>query len=143
MKKNAFITWTSILLILLWTYASSSKLLNFEGSKIEMGDQVFPLWAGEIMVWLVPAIELAIAGLLIFERTRFKGIVASLGLLLVFTGYIVLIKLNYFGYIPCSCGGVISTLSWEAHFLFNMVFIVLSAMAILAERIKINSEGRT
>ncbi|HEY1009841.1 MAG TPA: MauE/DoxX family redox-associated membrane protein [Sphingobacteriaceae bacterium] len=88
-----------------------------------------PAAIGEVLVWAVPVVELFTAGLLVFEKTRLKGLIASLILLLAFTVYIALIQFNYFGYVPCSCGGVISKLSWEGHFLFNMVFIVLAGIA--------------
>lgn len=128
------------LLIFLWVYAAMSKLLDYDTARDEMLKQVFPVWISTILVWLVPLCELVVAGLLLFERTRTGGIIASLILLIAFTGYIALIQLNYFDYVPCTCGGVISKLTWEEHFLFNMAFIVLSGTAlILREHEKILS----
>ncbi len=42
------------LLILLWVYASFSKLLNFELSKGEMLNQVLPDNIAIMLTWLVP-----------------------------------------------------------------------------------------
>jgi hypothetical protein len=46
----------------------------------------------------------------------------------------VLIKLNYYGKIPCSCGGAIAHLSWTQHFFFNLFFIILSAIALYIKK---------
>jgi hypothetical protein len=32
--------------------------------------------------------------------------------------------------LPCSCGGIISKLSWKQHIIFNLFFIVLSVIGI-------------
>lgn len=137
MNVKAYISISStinFLLILLWTYAAASKLADYETSRGEMLNQALPQWLEEILVWGIPMIELFTAGLLLFRKTRFYGTIMSVCLLIIFTGYIALVKLNYFDYVPCSCGGVIGSLSWEEHFLFNMVFIVLAATAVLIER---------
>ncbi len=124
----------NFLLILLWTYAAASKLADYETSRGEMLNQVLPEWLEEILVWAVPAIELFTAALLLFSRTRFLGTVLSLCLLLSFTIYIALVQLNYFDYVPCSCGGVIGELTWEQHFVFNLLFILIAATGMLLEK---------
>lgn len=124
----------TFLLILLWTYAAASKLADYETSRGEMLNQALPEWLEEILVWAVPAIELFTAALLLFNKTKFASTVLSLFLLISFTIYIVLIKLDYFAYVPCSCGGVISELTWEQHFVFNLLFIVLAATGLLLEK---------
>jgi hypothetical protein len=75
-----------------------------------------------------------VAGMLIFKRTLLKGLWASLFLLTLFTGYIILIKLNYYGTIPCSCGGVLKDLTWTKHLFFNLFFMGISIVGILLER---------
>ncbi len=123
----------NFLLILLWTYAAASKLADYETSRGEMLNQALPQWLEEILVWGIPMIELFTAGLLTFRKTRFYGTVISLFLLIIFTGYIAMVKLNYFDYVPCSCGGVIGSLSWEQHFVFNLFFVVLAATGLVLE----------
>ncbi|MEJ7693835.1 MauE/DoxX family redox-associated membrane protein [Daejeonella sp.] len=129
------ISLTSInsLLILLWTYAAVSKLSDYQTSRREMLNQALPSWLEEILVWGVPLIELFTAALLLFGKSRLYGTFLSLCLLISFTIYIGLIKFNYFDYIPCSCGGVIGSLSWEQHFVFNLIFIVLAATGVILE----------
>ena len=118
-------------MILLWTYAAVSKLADYQTSRGEMLNQALPKWLEEILVWGVPSIELFTVALLLFNKTKLYGTLLSLFLLISFTIYIALVEFNYFDYVPCSCGGVISSLSWEQHFVFNLIFIVLAATAVL------------
>lgn len=133
-RVHLFITSSiNFLLILLWTYAAASKLAAYEASRDEMLNQALPNWLEQILIWFVPLIELFTAGLLLFTKTRIYSIYLSIFLLFTFTAYIALVKLNYFDYVPCSCGGVIGTLTWEQHFIFNLFFILLAATGLLLE----------
>ncbi len=126
------ITLTSInvLLIFLWTYAAMSKLLNYEQSRAQMMDQAFPAAINKLLVWAVPATELFSASLLLFNRGRKPGLVASAALLSAFSIYIILVMSRSFDHIPCSCGGIISSLSWGQHLVFNMSFLTLTLFAL-------------
>lgn len=133
-KPEMYVQLISCMLILLWVYAATSKLMDFDRSRGEMLNQALAPWLEKILVWAIPLTELSITALLLFKQTRLQGIILSLVLLLIFTAYIVLVKLNYFDYVPCSCGGIMSKFSWEGHFIFNMAFIVLAATAWLLQR---------
>jgi hypothetical protein len=119
------------LLILLWSYASLSKLVNFDLSLSQMKNQIFPIWLSEILSYVIPLTELAVAVLLIFKKTQKTAFLLSTFLLITFTIYIIMILLNFFGRIPCSCGGIISSLTWSQHFLFNSSFLGLSLFGIV------------
>lgn len=123
LKPGTYIQLISCLLILLWVYAAMSKLLSFERSRMQMMNQVFPAAMNRILLWAVPITELFITGLLLFSRSRKTGLVLSIILLSLFSGYILLVMLNIFNRIPCSCGGIISELSWGQHLVFNLVFL--------------------
>jgi hypothetical protein len=69
---------------------------------------------------------------LIFKRTRLAGLYLSFFLMLLFTGY-VFIMLRYSSYLPCSCGGVLSMMTWKQHFIFNLVFTGLSLAGIIVQ----------
>ncbi len=47
-----------------------------------------------------------------------------------FTVYIGLVLTGLFGRVPCSCGGVLSSLGWEAHFLFNVCILALAVIGV-------------
>lgn len=50
----------------------------------------------------------------------------SVILMLIFTLYVALILLNAFEYIPCSCGGIMESLSWNEHLLVNLLFLAVA-----------------
>lgn len=128
-KKNLIVEIISYLFIMLFVYAAVSKLLDFEQFRVQIGQ--FPL-LGALANYIapgVPAIELLIAILFFFPKLRLSGLLASLTLLLIFSGYILYV-LIFANSIPCSCGGVIASLSWSQHLLFNIGFVFLALLGI-------------
>lgn len=118
------------LLILLWIYASLSKLTDIDQFTREIKQQHLPLLTAQTVVWLLPAIELITATLLIFPEWRRTGLLLSSILMFIFTIYIILVLSGYFKNIPCSCGGVLKHLGWRNHLIFNIFFLVLGIMGI-------------
>ncbi len=125
-----------LLLFLLFVYAAGSKLADYKYFEFQMNAQPFDDKYTPYLVFGIPALEFLIGGLLIFRRTMIWGLWASLGLLLIFTGYIVLIELNYYGTRPCSCGGVIGRLTWTQHLFFNLFFIAINAIGLILTRMR-------
>ena len=119
------------LLTFLWVYAVVSKLAAYDRNHEGILNQAISPSLEIMLEWVVSLVELLAAALLLFSKTRLKGIVLSLFLLISFTIYIALVKLYYFYHIPCPCGGLISKLSWEGHFVFNMVFILLAGTVLI------------
>ena len=118
------------LLVLLFVYAASSKLLDFTQFRVELGKSpLITAFAGFVAL-TVPGIEIGIALLLAFPRFRLLGLYASFSLMALFTAYIFYI-LRFSPYVPCSCGGVLQHMNWQTHLLFNVVFLVLSALGVL------------
>jgi len=79
--------------------------------------------------WLVPLAEILVAILLIVPRTVKWGLYSFLGLVILFTVYI-LSMLLWADKLPCHCGGVIEKLSWTQHIWFNLAFIALAIFAL-------------
>jgi putative oxidoreductase len=134
MSRKVLIEIISSLLILLFVYAGVSKWLDFKGFTGEMNNQPFPNWMTPGLVWTIPLLEVIIALSLIFERTRTKGLYASLLLMTAFTVYTITVLMHFFSYVPCSCGGVIKKLTWEQHLFFNLFFVAISLIAILLKK---------
>ncbi|WP_207531803.1 MauE/DoxX family redox-associated membrane protein [Desertivirga arenae] len=120
-----------LLLSLVYTYSSLSKLQNFEETKRQMLNQPVPDWLAIILAWFIPAVELLTVILLFFPKTRTLGFKLSTGLLLAFTFYVVMALLDLLGDTACTCGGLISYLSWDAHLLFNITLLILSITGLL------------
>lgn len=128
MKLNAT-SLISILLLFLFAYTGSSKLIDHKAFAAVL-EQVPLIGRGAgVVVILLPLAELLIALLLLFESTRLMGLYASLVLLSVFTGYLIYMVL-FVPHLPCSCGGVIGKMSWRQHIGFNVIFMVLTVMGI-------------
>src|SRR5882757_4227483 len=106
-RRQVVLESISALLIMLFMYASISKFMDFQRFYGEMNNQPLPNSWTPFLVWTVPSLEIAISLALIFERTRTVGLIASLGLMTLFTIYTGAILLHFFAYVPCSCGGVI------------------------------------
>ena len=130
MKKNTIVEIISCLLLFLFVYAALSKLLDYDKFKYQLSQSPFITHISWLVIWAIPLGEIAISILLVIKRTRVTGLYLSYFLMLLFTGYIF-IMLRYSSYLPCSCGGVLSNMSWNQHFVFNLAFTGLSAAGII------------
>src|SRR5690242_6071613 len=133
MKQKIVTEIISFLLTLLFVYAASDKLLEYSRFKDQLSVEPFIAAYKNIIAWLLPVIELAIAVVLAVKNTRLYGLYASLLLLIIFTAYIMGMLLSATS-LPCSCGGAISGLSWQEHLLFNLFFIAISTAGIVLKR---------
>lgn len=129
--RKLFVDITIALLIVLFLHTALSKFLDFKGFVFDLNNQPFPNNFTPFLSWFIPSAELAIVVLLLFERTRSAGLLASLILMAAFTIYTSLVLLDFFDYVPCSCGGVVRYLNWTQHFFFNLFFVVITSVAIL------------
>lgn len=129
MKKDTVIKIICILLVFLFAYAAVSKLLDYSTFRVQLGQSPFITSFANIIAWVLPVVELAVAVSFAFSNLRLYAFYAALFLLSFFTAYLVAM-LNFSYYIPCSCGGLLSSLSWGQHIVFNIVFIILSLTGI-------------
>ncbi|MCX2681940.1 hypothetical protein OOZ15_18460 [Galbibacter sp. EGI 63066] len=120
----------SMLFILLFVYAAVNKLWDLENFRIQLGQSPMLTSMGDWVAWIVPAIELVIAGMLIVPRLRHTALYAAFSLMTMFTAYIYII-LTYSPYVPCSCGGILEKMGWKEHLIFNSVFVLLAMTGIL------------
>lgn len=129
--KGILVEVISVLFILLFVYAGTTKLM--EGHMFYDNIRNSPILGGETMAsigsWFIPLSELTVALLIAWRRTRLIGLYGALGLMLLFTGYTAAI-LFLASYVPCSCGGVITLLTWEQHFVFNIIFLLMAIWGI-------------
>ncbi|MBA4166092.1 MAG: hypothetical protein H0X41_00850 [Chitinophagaceae bacterium] len=123
--KEFFLDALNLITIAMWGYAAFSKLYVFNNFRFQLLGHPMLLSHATFFAGLVPILEIVIACLLIFPITRKAGALASLSLLILFTMYI-LYMFGFYPHQPCSCGGIISRLSWSQHILFNMLFIFIS-----------------
>ena len=117
---------------LLFIYAAASKLLDFEKFKVQIGQSAMLTDYAGVLAWLVPAAEIVIAVMLVFEGLRLPGLFAAFGLMMMFTAYIVVV-LTFAERVPCARGGILEKMSWLEHLVFNIVFLVLAGIGVNLE----------
>ena len=137
-NKKRFVDIVVLLLVVLFLHTAISKFLDFGGFIHDLNNQPFSNTFTPFLKWMIPLTEIAIVVTLLFERTRAIGLYASLVLMTLFTIYTALVLLHVFAYVPCSCGGVVSYLSWPQHLIFNLFFVVITTIAI-----KLNKSNET
>lgn len=142
MKRKLATEIISLLFIFLFVYAGLSKLMDVEKFRIEIGQSPLLTKMASFIAWFIPLSEIAVTVLLAIPRFRMIGLLASFGLMVLFSSYIVAI-LGFSENIPCSCGGVLASLGWTEHLIFNGVFVVLAAAGILFSSPKEDQEIHT
>ena len=132
MNQKTIINIIVILFIILFLYTGISKIMDYSIFKEQIA--ISPLLApvSQFVAIILPWVEFLIILLLIVPKWRLTGLYASLGIMVIFTIYIIAI-LNLNDRLPCSCGGVIELLSWKQHILFNSLFLSLGLVGIILE----------
>lgn len=131
--KSALCNVLHFCFVLLWVYAATTKLLEFDRFKVQMSQVDFLKPLAGILVWIIPLIEYSLAALLLVSGTRRLGLLGSTILMSLFTIYIAGM-IHFSPQLPCSCGGIINTLTWQQHLLFNLLFTGLGITGVLLQR---------
>ena len=128
--QTVFLDVVCFLYIVLFTYASISKLIDFENFQTQLGQSPLLSAYATYTPFLVIIVELGLVIGLALPVSRIKALNLSMGLMTAFTTYIILI-LNFSSFIPCSCGGILEKLGWTEHLIFNLFFIVIGGCSLL------------
>jgi len=129
MKTDRILSILSACLILLFVYTAVNKMFSIPSLKIVLRDYPFIGGMAPLMSWLLPVVELIVAGLLFLPFSRIIGFYAALVLMIAFTLYVtymVFFTSHHF----CTCGGILQKLSWPEHLIFNLFFLLLSITGI-------------
>ncbi|MBC9797711.1 MauE/DoxX family redox-associated membrane protein [Sinomicrobium weinanense] len=127
--RNVIVEIICYLFIFLFLYAAFSKLMDVQQFQVQMSKSPLITQFSGLMAWAVPILEIIIAIFLFIPRLRLIGLYASFSLMFVFTGYIFIIQ-NFSPYVPCSCGGILNSMGWTEHFIFNIGFTLLAVFGI-------------
>jgi uncharacterized membrane protein YphA (DoxX/SURF4 family) len=132
MKKINFLDVIVFLLIVLFVYAATTKVLDYDLFEAQIGKSPLLTRFAKFFAIGVPAIEVILGVMLAIPRLRLFGLYGSFCLMFLFTGYIFFI-LNFSPYVPCSCGGILSSMGWKEHLVFNIGFTLLALVGIVLE----------
>jgi len=128
--QKALLELICLLYILLFVYAAVSKLLDFQVFQIQLRQSPLLSSFADWVSWSIPLLEIGIALLLLFPKTRYQALYSAFALMVLFCAYIYII-LNYSAFIPCSCGGILEKMDWNEHLIFNIIFVVLAVIGII------------
>lgn len=84
----------------------------------------------EAVTLCIPLLEIIIACFLLFPPLKEAGMLLSFLLLLVFTVYTGYILVSPYP-TPCTCTGIVDSLSWKQHFMLNLLLLLLNLWLIL------------
>jgi putative oxidoreductase len=130
MIRKTTLTIITASLIILFSYTAISKLVAFRIFNSQLAMQPLPAWSIWPLTLLIPISELAVTALLLIKSTRVWGLYMSATLMAGFTTYMGLVIADFFGKTPCSCGGVLQQMGFEAHLAFNLFFLTISLIGI-------------
>lgn len=130
-NKKLIVDGVSILLMLLFAYASISKLFILEAFQGQlMESPLFPRALIPLISILVPASELVVVLLLLFKQTLKAGLYFSFLLMSTFTFYLIALVIASGDIAPCSCGGILESLDFKTHIIFNAVYCALPSIGL-------------
>lgn len=131
MRKENLINLIAAIFILLFSYTAVSKFQDYERFVFQMRLAPLPLMntIAPVLGVITPILESIIVLLLLFRNTRALGIYSSLILMLLFEIYVGGMLATGKN-LPCTCGGIISSMSWKVHFAFNALFILIGAFGV-------------
>lgn len=132
--KLKFVEFTSYFFILLFCYASVSKIMDFDNFQVQIGQSpLLSAYAGVISYGVI-LVEVVIVIFVSIKKLRTIGLYGSTAIMSAFTIYIFLI-LNYSDFVPCSCGGILESLGWTEHLFFNLFCVIIGTIAVfISER---------
>ncbi|OJV22619.1 MAG: hypothetical protein BGO21_05545 [Dyadobacter sp. 50-39] len=109
-------------------------MIDYTAFRGQMLNQAFPSWVAHLLIWLLPPAELLAVLMLTTQSLRLAGMWLSTLMMSAFTVYIGLVLIDFYDRAPCSCGGVVSQLSFQGHFVFNLFFLALSILGVMLAR---------
>lgn len=128
-RRQTIVEIISALFILLFLYTAINKSMNIQSTaRVLAKSPFFPAYS-LIIAWTVVIMEYVVAAMLFFHKTRKAGLYLSFWLMAGFTAYIAYMK-AFVPDLPCSCGGVISGMTWNQHLVFNIFFTLLALAGI-------------
>lgn len=133
-NSKTFVLTCSFLLAILFAYAAISKLVIYKTFVSQLNESPIVNGFENILAWLVPGVEIIVAAMLLLPKTRLAGLWCSLMLMFAFTAYVFAIPMFFDHNKPCSCGGIISRLSWEQHFYVNLAFTGLALAGVFLSK---------
>jgi hypothetical protein len=120
-------------IVAVFAYIGTIKLAKFEEFRLAIRAQPLESWLKSFLIIAVPIALFLCIVLMAIPKLRRIGLYSTLGLLFIFSGYISLILMKYYGVIPCSCAGISHEWSWTKQLYFNLALIVITLTTIVLQ----------
>ena len=138
LKKNLYPDIIACFLIFLFVYTAINKLIDIKSFETTLSLSPYLRSTASLLAWCIPFSELLIAFLLFMPLYRHTGLLLGsvlMGLFIIYIGFMISVSKG----LPCTCGGVISKMSWSRHLVFNSVVFIMaiSAWKLRQRQIKI------
>ena len=133
MRKTLLIDIITYFFILLFLYTGVAKLMEVHLFKEQLVSSPFLGSLAGIITWALPIGELLLAIALFIPKWRLKALYVTLGLMSLFTIYVIVIFFMD-NNLSCSCGGIIEELSPRQHMVFNGACVILALVAIAIDK---------
>lgn len=128
--KNIFLEIIIALLILLWVYTVISKWGNHQAFYRQLSWNPTTTGYQDILFYVLPGFELLAALFLLLKPMLWYGLILSAGLMFVFSAYVFYVIFIDPTKATCTCGGVLSAMTWKQHLIFNISYLLLSCIGI-------------
>jgi Methylamine utilisation protein MauE len=133
MKRTILADIITYFFIILFLYTGIAKIIDIQTFKEQMISSPLMSSLSGFVAWALPIVEILLAIALFIPVTRLKALYVTLGLMSLFTIYVISI-LFIDNHISCSCGGIIEELTPKQHILFNSACVILGILGILMVR---------
>ena len=121
------------LFILLFLYTGISKLWQYNLYVTEIRGSPLLRSIPISLAWVLPALEIIVAFMMIARRWRLLGLYSCCILMTLFTIYLIALS-RFDDYIPCSCGGFLDSMPRNMHIVVNCVLASLAVFDIALEK---------
>ncbi|RAW01575.1 MauE/DoxX family redox-associated membrane protein [Pseudochryseolinea flava] len=132
MRQRLLVEVIYFLFQLLFAYAAIIKLMDLEKFQGQIGQSSLLTSYANFLSWSVPVIELCVVIVLSISKIRLIGMYGAVVIMATFTWYVFYI-LNFDPNIPCSCGGILDSMGWTEHLIFNASFLILAVVCVVLE----------
>lgn len=129
LSKRSVSETLAAIIVFIFLYTAVSKLVEVESFIEVLGKSPLLSPYKNLVAWSIPIAEIVLVVLLTIPKTRRTGFAGSFAILAAFTlylAYMIIFTPN----LPCTCGGVVSNLTWTQHIIFNCVLIGLSLLGL-------------
>ena len=112
------------LIVLLFVYAGCSKVLAHTLFVNQLSQIIFLKNIAVVVSIALPILEILTGFLIAGNQTQIYGWWLAYILMTIFTVYVAMMLLSK-NSLPCTCGGVIASMTWKQHLIFNIFFMFL------------------